>query len=80
MLRDHKRGFIGKFLKNHSFSSKIKDSIWGLDEFLNIIENIAESKIQKKNWKRLGKKEFEDMDYKPKLDKKIRELIEKIEL
>lgn len=80
ILRDHKRGFIGKFLKNHSFSTSIKESIWGLDEFLDIIEKLSENRIQKGNWKRLGKKEFLEMDYQPKLDKKIKELIEKIEL
>nr|WP_307776068.1 hypothetical protein [uncultured Cetobacterium sp.] len=78
--KDHKRGFIGKFLKNHSFSSKYKDSIWGLDEFLNIFSDIGEDANQRYNWKRLGKKEFLEMDYQPKLDKKIKELVKKIEL
>lgn len=80
VLKQYQRGFIGKFLKNHSFSSQSKESIWGLEEFLDVISEVGKNAIQRRNWKAYAKKEFEEMDYKPSTYKKINEIIEKIEL
>lgn len=80
VMKKHKRGFIGKFLKNHSFSSQTKESVWGLEEFISIILDVANTRIQRYDWKKLGTKEFLEMDYQPTILKKIREIIKKIEL
>ncbi|SKA06615.1 hypothetical protein SAMN02745174_02429 [Cetobacterium ceti] len=80
ILKKHQRGFIGKFLKNHSFSSQMKESVWGLEEFLTVISEVAPTRTQRYDWKKLGTKEFLEMDYKPTIEKKIREILKKIEL
>lgn len=78
--KEKKRGFIGEFLKRHSFESEIKDSMWSLTELLEVVEKVSENKIQKYDWKKLMKKEFFRLDYHPKIEEKIVELMRKIEL